>query len=187
MNTNTLSELRSMAAATVDAAGEPLPHGETSYFMRMLDRITESDTGCWVWTGSVRSGSPEIKWPGFAWGAMVRRKTWRLATGTEPGDGERSLSRTCREPRCVRPHPDHVIESPYRKGGGSPLTSPKLHRFSSRSGDASRAARAVCALLRASAELRSLNLDPHEFTCSTQGTDDPTSVTSPQLVPAGGF
>lgn len=123
MDNTTLDQLREAANQKRDAVGAPLPDEDVAYYLRMLDGVSESETGHWLWSGRIRGGSPEMKWPGYPWGAMVRRKVWRLLIGTEPGGGELSLARVCDDKRCIRPHREHVTLSGYRKGGANTTTA----------------------------------------------------------------
>lgn len=175
MNEITLGHLREVASNKLDATGAPLPDDEVNYFRSMLNRITETETGCWSWQGSVRDGSPEISWPGCKWGAMVKRKVWRLVTGTEPGDGDMSLARLCSDQRCVRPHPNHVVLSGYRKGGATPGRKDRANR-AYRTEDRLSLARAVHALLKAATRLRSFGVDPHEFACERNQRNECTAL-----------
>lgn len=71
-----------------------------TFATRMATRITQSETGCWLWTGSINSqGYGRLKWAGRQ--VQAHRAAYEELVGPIP-DGL-TIDHLCRVRNCVNP------------------------------------------------------------------------------------
>ena len=72
----------------------------------------DPETGCWLWLGALNSaGYPVMK----VAGQVVLVTRFMLAGGVRRFRRRELACHECDRPRCIRPHPEHVVHGSYSK------------------------------------------------------------------------